>query len=90
MKVLERKDWSHEYECPGCKSKLLVEPDDVKYGSYGGSYDESGNPTWYVECVVCGTSQWLYQAVSQKFKVFIPENIKSAARQAYAKMYGGR
>lgn len=89
MKVLERKPWSYEFECVGCKSKLLAETEDVKYGTFGGGYCESGDATWYVECAVCGTTHFLYQEGSQKWKVFIPLNAKSAARAAYVKQAGG-
>ncbi len=82
MKILKRNDWSHRFTCTGCKSELLAEPDDIKAGTFGGSYCETGDLAWYVECVVCGTDLILdgHASAKPKSAVFIPADIKNRAQ----------
>jgi len=60
MKVVERKDWNHEYTCGKCGSKLVAEADDVRYGRHG-CYDDF-ETRYYVTCVVCGENHYLKES----------------------------
>jgi hypothetical protein len=56
MKVLKTKEWVDLQEvCSNCESHLEIELGDVNY-----EYDqESCQPTFNVECIVCGARLYL-------------------------------
>lgn len=39
--------------CPGCKAELKATEPDLKVGSFGGDYVDSGTPGLYFTCPVC-------------------------------------
>ena len=53
MEVIERKEWTHVFDCKGCGSKLKADRSDVRYASY----DEGSE--YYVKCPVCGDTHKL-------------------------------
>lgn len=54
MKVVERKEWQHEFTCSCCGSVLVAETKDVK-----SLYHEDDPNEYYVECPVCKTTKKL-------------------------------
>jgi len=78
VKIIERIEWSHEFTCKGCGSKLAAEKDDVEVGSYG-SFDEYETVYW-VECAVCKTRyDWRGRAQDA-----LPPAVKDAAGERKA------
>ena len=56
MKVVDEKPFGYEFECRGCKSRLVAEMDDVQVGYFGANYGgDTPDREYYVECSVCGT-----------------------------------
>jgi hypothetical protein len=51
MKVLDRKEFVLEKDCPACKSKLAIEAGDIQYLRTR-SFDEVDEMFWVV-CAVC-------------------------------------
>lgn len=60
MKILERKEFVLEKECPACKSKLGIESSDIQYVK-SRCFDDVDETFWVV-CQVC------------KEHITIPEN----------------
>lgn len=65
MKLLERKDpWKKVALCLGCKSKLLIEKDDILYmppSAVGIIYGIEHSSLFHFKCVVCGRDNVLDQ-----------------------------
>mgnify|MGYP000384899117 CR=1 FL=1 len=79
MKVTNRIEWSHAYTCKGCKSEVVAEASDVRFGRFG-SFDEYED-TFYVDCCVCGERlRWTYPKAND-----IPPNVQRDAREKYNK-----
>lgn len=57
MKVVDEKPFNYEFECRGCKSKLVAEAGDVRVGQFGamGDYERA----YYVTCPVCDSDHRL-------------------------------
>ena len=61
MKIIEKKEWAHEFTCKSCESRLEANHADIMIGRFGGDYMESGERMPYVVCPVCGLNkkmQW--------------------------------
>lgn len=60
MRIVEEKPFEHEFECPTCKSRLVAEAGDVKFGYFGANYGgDTSTRECYVTCPVCGTDKVL-------------------------------
>ena len=82
MKVLNRVEWTHEHKCSGCKSDIVIEASDVRFGSFG-SFDDFESE-FYVDCTVCGTRlRWKGRQMD-----LIPPNVQHAARVLYNQKNG--
>jgi hypothetical protein len=81
MKVLKKVPWTHSFTCAGCKSELEAEAVDVRCGTFGGSYCESGDEGYYVTCPECQTDLLLdgHGEAKPVVRVFIPQNAKDRA-----------
>lgn len=86
MQVINTPEWKHEAVCTGCRSELLIEAADVKYGQFGGGYCESGDATWFARCCVCEEPIFLFgHGEMKEYKVWIPKQIMDKARDEYEK-----
>jgi hypothetical protein len=51
MKILEKREWTREVTCTGCKSRLEVEVGDLNVTTF--CLDESGPVKVWADCPVC-------------------------------------
>ena len=70
MKIVDEKPSGFEFECRGCKSRLLAEVEDVKVGYFGANYGgDTPDREYYVTCPVCGTDRVLkYNETTPKMR----------------------
>jgi C4-type Zn-finger protein len=60
VKIVDEKPFGFEFECSGCKSRLVAELEDVQVGYFGANYGgDRPERTYYITCPVCGTDKTL-------------------------------